>query len=118
MAEGALKTMRSPDEVRRFEHGRMEVVNIGDGAVGRATFQPGWRWSNDVRQIAGTELCQAPHFIYQISGRMRVVMADGTEMESGPGDVAIIPPGHDAWVLGEEPVVLVDWGGASSYAKQ
>ncbi len=95
----------------------MEVVNIGGGVVGRIRLEPGWRWSNDVKPIAGTDLCQAHHFMYQISGRMRVVMADGTEMESGPGDVAVIPPGHDAWVVGDEPVVGVDWGGATNYAK-
>lgn len=117
MPDGELKSMQSPDEVRRFQHGQMEVVRIGGGSVGRATFQPGWRWSQDVKPIAGTNLCQAPHFLYQIAGRMRVVMEDGREMESGPGDVAIIPPGHDAWVVGDDAVVVVDWGGASNYAK-
>jgi hypothetical protein len=117
MPDGELKSMQSPDEVRRFQHGQMEVLRIGGGSVGRATFQPGWRWSQDVKPIAGTNLCQAPHFLYQIAGRMRVVMEDGREMESGPGDVAIIPPGHDAWVVGDDAVVVVDWGGASNYAK-
>jgi len=118
MANGELKKMSAPDETRKFEHGQIEVVNIGGGTVGRATFQPGWKWSNDVKPIAGTELCEAPHFLYQISGRMVVKMADGTELESGPGDVAVIPPGHDAWVVGNEPVVAVDWGGAANYAKR
>lgn len=118
MANGELKRLSAPDEVRQFGHGKMEIVNIGGGAVGRAVFEPGWRWSNDIKPVAGTDLCQAPHFLYQISGRMVVKMADGTEMESGPGDVAIIPPGHDAWVVGNEPVVVVDWGGAANYAKQ
>jgi hypothetical protein len=117
MAEGELKSLQSPDETRRFGHGQMEVVKIAGGIVGRATFEPGWRWSNDVKPIAGTDLCQAPHFLYQISGRMHVKMADGSEMESGPGDVAVIPPGHDAWVVGNEPVVVIDWGGAANYAK-
>ena len=118
MADGELKKLDTPDEVRRFGHGKMELINIGGGTVGRATFEPGWKWSNDVKPIAGTDLCQAPHFLYQISGRMVVRMADGREMESGPGDVAVIPPGHDAWVVGNEPVVVVDWGGASNYAKK
>ena len=118
MANGELKRLSAPDEVRQFGHGKMEIVNIGGGTVGRAVFEPGWRWSIDVKPIAGTDLCQAPHFLYQISGRMGVKMADGTEMESGPGDVAIIPPGHDAWVVGNEPVVVVDWGGAANYAKK
>jgi len=117
MADGELKHITSPDEVRRFEHGHMDVVNIAGGVVGKATFEPGWKWSLHVKPIAGTDLCQAPHFLYQISGRMRVVMADGKEMESGPGDVAVIPPGHDAWVVGDEPVVVVDWGGAANYAR-
>ena len=117
MPDGEIKNLQSPDEVRRFEKGQMEVVNIGGGVVGRATFQPGWRWSEHVKPIAGTDLCQAPHFLYQLSGRMHVVMADGREMESGPGDVAIIPPGHDAWIVGNEAVVVIDWGGAANYAK-
>ena len=95
----------------------MEIVNIGEGTVGRATFEPGWRWSQDVKPVAGTDLCQASHFLSQVSGRMHVVMADGSEMESGPGDVAIIPPGHDAWTVGDEPVVVIDWGGAANYGK-
>lgn len=118
MASGELKKMSTPDETRTFEHWQIEVVNIGGGTVGRARFEPGWKWSNDVKPIAGTDLCQAPHFLYQISGRMVVKMADGTETESGPGDVAVIPPGHDAWVVGDEAVVAVDWGGAANYAKQ
>jgi len=118
MANGELKHLNAPDEVREFAHGKMEIVNIGGGTVGRAVFQPGWKWSNDVKPIAGTDLCQAPHFLYQVSGRMTVRMADGTEATSDPGDVAAIPPGHDAWVVGDESVVVVDWGGASNYVKQ
>jgi hypothetical protein len=117
-AKGELKSINSPDETRTFTNGKMEVVNVGGGTVGRATFAPGWKWSNDVKPIAGTDLCMAPHFGYQVSGRMKVVMADGTEMEAGPADVAIIPPGHDAWVVGDEPVVFIDWGGATNYAKR
>ena len=117
MPDAEMKNVGSPDETRRFEHGKMELVNIGGGAVGKATFEPGWKWSNDVKPIAGTDLCQAPHFMYQVSGRMKVVMSDGKEFESGPGDVSIIPPGHDAWVVGNEAVVVIDWGGAKNYAK-
>lgn len=118
MADGEIKSMGAPDEVRKFPNGQIELVHVGGGSVGRATFQPGWKWSNDVKPIAGTELCQAPHFGYQLSGRMRVVMADGREFESGPGDVVIIPPGHDAWIVGDEACVLIDWGGAANYAKR
>lgn len=113
-----VKKMESPDEVRKFPHGQIEVATFGGETIGRATFNPGWKWSNDVKPISGTDLCQAPHFGYQVSGRMHIVMADGSEHEMGPGDVAVIPPGHDAWVVGNEPVVLIDWGGASNYAKQ
>jgi hypothetical protein len=118
MPDAEKKSLSSPDETREFDNGKMEVVNIGGGTVGRATFQPGWKWSKDVKPIAGTDQCMAPHFLYQVSGRMKVVMSDGREFESGPGDVAIIPPGHDAWVVGDDPVVAVDWGGAANYAKQ
>jgi hypothetical protein len=96
----------------------LDVVNIGGGTVGRGTFEPGWRWSKDVKPIAKTDLCEAPHFMYQLSGRMHVAMSDGSEFESGPGDVSVIPPGHDAWVVGNENVVVIDWGGASEYAKR
>jgi mannose-6-phosphate isomerase-like protein (cupin superfamily) len=118
MANAEKKSANAPDETRTFTRGKIEVLNIGGGAVGRATFEPGWKWSNDVKPIAGTDLCQAPHFMYQISGRMHVVMADGSEFEMGPGDVAVIPPGHDAWVVGDETVVGVDWSGAANYAKR
>jgi hypothetical protein len=111
------KNLSSPDETRKFNNGQMEVVKIGGGTVGRAVFQPGWKWSNDVKPIAGTDLCEAPHFLYQISGRMGLRMKDGTEFESGPGDVVVIPPGHDGWVIGNEPVEVIDWGGATNYAK-
>ena len=117
MAAAEKKSLGSPDEVRKFKNGQIEVVNIGGGTVGKATFEPGWKWSNDVKPIAGTDLCQAPHFGYQVAGRMHVVMADGSEFESGPGDVIAIPPGHDAWIVGNEACVLIDWSGAANYAK-
>jgi mannose-6-phosphate isomerase-like protein (cupin superfamily) len=116
-AKSELKNMGTPDETRKFGHGMMQVVNIAGGTVGRATFEPGWKWSNDVKPVAKTELCEAPHFMYQISGKMKIVMKDGSEFEMGPGDVAMIPPGHDAWVVGNDPVVAVDWNGATNYAK-
>jgi hypothetical protein len=111
------KNFSSPDETRTFGHGRVDVLNIGGGTVGRLTLEPGWRWSEDVKPIAGTQWCEAPHFQYQVSGRLHVVMEDGTEFDLGPGDVSALPSGHDAWVVGEEPVVLVDWYGASNYAR-
>jgi quercetin dioxygenase-like cupin family protein len=117
MAEAEHKNLSSPDETRSFERGKVEVINIGGGTVGRLTLEPGWKWSQHVKPIAGTQWCEAPHFQYQVSGRIRVQMEDGTEFELGPGDVSVLPKGHDAWVVGDEPVVLVDWYGASNYAK-
>src|SRR5512143_127394 len=111
------KNVGKPDEVRQFPHGKADIINIGDGTVGRFVLQPGWKWSNDVKPIAGTNWCEAPHFQYHISGRLRVRMEDGTEFELGPGDVSCLRSGHDAWVVGEEPAVIVDWYGATHYAK-
>ncbi len=111
------KDLKSPDETRTFDNGRVELVNIAGGTVGRLTLQPGWRWSKDVKPIAGTEWCEAPHFQYHVSGRLHVLMMDGSEFEAGPGEVSFLPPGHDGWVVGDEPVVLIDWSGASKYAK-
>jgi quercetin dioxygenase-like cupin family protein len=105
-----------PDEVREFPHGRAEIVKVGGGEVGRFTFEPGWRWSDHVKPIAGTDSCEAPHFQYHVSGRVAILMDDGTELIAGPGDVTSLPSGHDAWVVGDEPVVVIDWYGASNYA--
>ena len=118
MASYERKDLKSPDETRTFEKGKLELINIGGGTVGRLTLEPGWRWSKHVKPIAGTEWCEAPHFQYQVSGRLHVAMADGSEFETGPGEVAAVPARHDAWVVGNETVVLVDWNGASNYAKQ
>ena len=100
-----------------FERGKVELINIAGGTVGRLTLEPGWRWSQHVKPIAGTQWCEAPHFQYQVTGRLHVQMEDGTEFELVAGDVSVLPKGHDAWVIGDEPVVLVDWYGASNYAK-
>ena len=106
-----------PDEVREFPHGRAEIVRLSGADIGRLTLQPGWRWSTDVKPIAGTELCEAPHMQYHVSGLLHVQMADGTEFDAGPGDLTSLPQGHDAWVVGDEPAVVVDWFGASNYAR-
>ena len=118
MAATEQKNLNSPDETRPFGHGKMETVQIGGGTVGKGTFEPGWKWSNDVKPIAGTESCQAPHFGFMVSGRMTIAMDDGSQTEYSAGDVAVIPPGHDAWVVGDEACVFLDWGGATNYAKQ
>ncbi len=106
------------DEIRRFEKGRAEILHTPVGEVGRFVLQPGWRWSEHVRPIAGTELCEAAHFGYQISGRLRIRLADGTTFDVSPGQLGGVPPGHDAWVLGDEEAVLLDWTGAANYARQ
>ena len=111
------KSFGAPDETRTFEHGTVRMLRIGGGEVGQLTLQPGWRWSDHVKPIAGTDLCEAPHFQYHVQGTLHIVMADGTEFDARPGDVTVLPEGHDAWVVGDEPVVVVDWFGASNYAR-
>lgn len=118
MAKAEMKNLSAPDETRKFEKGQVEIVNLTDGTVGRFRFEPGWKWSQHVKPIAGTDMCQAPHRAYQITGRLHVLMADGSEFEVGPGEVGVIPPGHDAWVVGNEAVTGVDWAGMANYAKQ
>ena len=111
------KTFTAPEEVRPFPNGRAEIVTLGGSAIGRLVLQPGWRWSNDVKPIAQTDLCEAPHFQYHVSGRLGIRMEDGTEFVAEAGDLTSLPSGHDAWVIGDEPVVVVDFYGASNYAK-
>lgn len=111
------KSFMKPDETRSFEHGNLDLLVVGGSEIGRLTLQPGWRWSEHVKPLAGTELCEAPHFQYHVSGRLAIRMADGTELIAEPGDVTSLPEGHDAWVVGDDPVVVVDWWGASNYAK-
>ncbi len=113
-------SLDQPEEIRSFEEGmgKLEMVNLDRGPVGRATFEPGWQWSKHIQPIAGTESCQAAHMGYFISGRMKVVMDDGEEMEFGPGDFMECPPGHDAWIVGDEPCVVIDWQGFADYARR
>ncbi len=115
-----IATFDTPDETREFESGsgRLEVVQGASGAVGRGVFQPGWRWSTHVKPIAGTDSCQASHVGYCVSGRMHIRMDDGTEGEIGAGDFMECPPGHDAWIVGDEPCVLIDWAAAAEYARR
>ena len=112
------KSLNSPDETRTFPKGKIEMATVGGVTFGRATFDPGWKWSEHVKPIAKTKSCEAPHTQYHVSGRLHVRMDDGTEVEYGPGDVGHIPPGHDAWVVGNEPVVIIDVTGMVNYAKQ
>jgi uncharacterized cupin superfamily protein len=118
MAQMEVKSFDSPDETRPFEgNGQAEVVNMGGRDVGKGTFEPGWSWSGNVKPIAGTDSCEAAHFGYCLSGRMKVKMDDGSEREIGAGDVFVIPPGHDAQTLGDEACVMVDFGDIADYAK-
>ncbi len=118
LSKAEIKDFRNSDETRTFPHGKLELLHIGSGVVGRFTVEPGWKWSEHVRPIAKTEWCQAPHFQYVVSGRMHIVMADGKEFEAHAGQVLTLPPGHDAWVVGNEPVVAIDWYGATNFAKR
>jgi uncharacterized cupin superfamily protein len=114
-----VKRFESPDEVRPFEgRGEAKVIQLAGHGVSKGTYEPGWKWSENVKPIAGTDSCQIAHFTYVLSGSMRVYMDDGSEVEVKAGDVAAIPPGHDAEVLGDEPCVMVDFGEIGDYAKR
>jgi quercetin dioxygenase-like cupin family protein len=114
-----VKSLNTPDETRPFAaKGKADVVTLETGPVLKAVFEPGWRWSEHVKPIAGTESCQTKHLGYVLSGRMKVVMDDGSEAEAGPGDVFAIAPGHDAWTVGDEACVAVDFGQVEHYAKR
>lgn len=117
MTRAELKSFGNADEVREFPKGRLELVKIGGATVGRAIFEPGWRWATSVQPIAKTKSCEAPHFQYHVSGVLKILMDDGTEFEAKAGDVSNLPSGHDAWVVGNEPAVVVDFQGMIDYAK-
>lgn len=105
------------DETRKFDKGQIDLIKLGGITFGQAILKPGWKWSESVKPIAKTASCLAPHLQYIVSGRIHLVMDDGSEMEFGPGDLGLIPPGHDAWVVGNESVVAVDIEGLVNYAK-
>lgn len=118
MNRAEVKAFAQLAEVREFPLGRVELIQVGGATIGRATLQPGWRWSTSVKPLAQTESCQAAHLQYHLSGVLKVVMDDGSELECRAGDVSSLPPGHDAWVVGDEPVVIVDFQGMLDYAKR
>jgi class 3 adenylate cyclase len=105
-------------DVRRFPHGQIAVVEMDDHVVGQMTYEPGWRWSVDIKPIAGGEACQFHHLGFTVSGRLRVQLPDGTELETGPNEVFEFPPGHDAWVVGDEPWVGIDFEAMRTYGKK
>jgi hypothetical protein len=107
----------SPDETRSFTHGTVQFVKIGGGTIRRIRLEPGWRWSQDMGPTVGTKWCEASHFQYHLSGRLHVLMEDGTELDIGPGDISFLPKGHDSWVVGEEAVMIIDWYRVSEPAR-
>jgi hypothetical protein len=116
MKKAEVVSFGKPDEVRKFPKGYLELVKIGGATVGRAVFEPGWKWSESLQLIAKTKSCEAPHFQYHVAGTLMVVMDDGTKIECRPGDVSLLPSGHDAWVVGNEQVIVVDFQGMLDYA--
>jgi hypothetical protein len=111
------KSMDSPDEVRTPQKTNVEVVSVGGTEVGRFTFEPGWRWSECIKPVVGTDSCQMEHLGYALSGRIHIEHEDGTTSDIGAGDAYLIRPGHDAWVVGDEPFVGVEFKSAGEYAK-
>ncbi|HEY6664991.1 MAG TPA: adenylate/guanylate cyclase domain-containing protein [Propionibacteriaceae bacterium] len=111
------KRFDRPDEIRRVEKAHIELVELGELTIGRAIFEPGWRWSEHVKPIVGTESCQVHHLGYVVSGHLHIEMTDGASMDVMGGDAFEIPPGHDAWVIGDEPWISVDWAGRRLFAK-
>ena len=112
-----VKSASQPDETRTFDKGKLDVVKLEGLEAGLFTLQPGWRWSESVKPIAKTDSCQKLHVGYIVSGRLHIKLDDGTEAEQGPGDFGVTPPGHDAWVVGNEPVLMIDFQGVHDYAK-
>lgn len=109
------KNFTSPEETRKFEKGKLELITVGWGIIGRFTLEPGWRWSKHIKPIVKTQFCEARHFAYHLSGCLHVMMEDGTEFDVKAGEVLWLPSGHDAWVVGNEPVVFLDWSGSINY---
>jgi quercetin dioxygenase-like cupin family protein len=113
------KNLGSPDVAKEFPFGRLEYVSVNDVPLSRITLQPGWKWSRHIQPMAHTETCQAQHVQYVISGRIVIQMDDGDQIELGPGDFGVIAPGHNAWVIGNEPFVCVDFSSdMKAYAEQ
>ena len=117
MAGITKKSFESPDEVRRPDKTTVEVVELGSATAARVTFEPGWKWSECVKPVVGTDSCQARHVGVVTSGTIHVVHEDGTEGDAGAGDAYVIEPGHDAWVVGDETFVGYEFESAAEYAK-
>ena len=111
------RSLDKPDETRLIPKGKIEVVNTGGATVGKVTFEPGWKWSESVKPIAGTDSCQVAHTGYVISGRCHIVMDDGEELDLEQGDGFYLAPGHDGWTVGDESFVALDFTGMADYAR-
>ena len=116
MPENLVRSFDAPDDTRDFSKGILDLIKVGPLTFGRETLEPGWRWSVDVKPLAGTELCEFHHVGYQVSGRWVCEDRDGRQVEIGPGDIFDTPPGHDAWVIGDEPCVALDFQGIADWA--
>lgn len=117
MLEVILKRFETPDETRVFEKGKLEIVRIGGMTIGRATYEPGWRWSEHVSPLSGTPLCEVEHVGMVLSGRAVAAMQDGAQIELTEGSLFYVPPApHDSWVVGDEPYVSLHFMGAEQYA--
>ena len=115
--QAVIKRFESPDEMRQFDKGKFELVTVRGATVGRATYEPGWKWSEHVGKASGARSCTVEHVVLGVQGRCAVAMDDGAYFEIGPGDLAFVPPGHDSWVVGQEPYVSLHFMGAADYAK-
>lgn len=117
MMETLIRRFEKPDETRTSAKGKFELVRFGSLTIGRATYQPGWKWSEHIGRPLGAKSCQVAHVGLVVSGRNKVVMDDGTEIDLAPGDLFSIPPGHDSWVVGDEVYVSLHFLGSEQYAK-
>jgi hypothetical protein len=115
--QNAKQNLSQPDEQRASDRGKLELITLGGVTFGRATLQPGWKWSTSLKSLMKTKSCETPHLQYHVSGWIAVLMDDGSQAEFGPGEVSLIPPGHDAWVVGNDPVVVIDITGLGEYAR-
>lgn len=118
MALAQWRRSAQPDRTKTFGHGKIDFFCMGGGVVRRFTLLPGWNWSKDMGPVARTEWCEGTHFQYQLSGHLHVRLEDGTEFDLFAGDLAVLPAGHDTWVIGSEPVVIVDWYRASTVPRR
>jgi hypothetical protein len=116
MDDVILKRFENPDEVREFELGKFEVVHLGGMTIGRATYQPGWKWSEHVGKPLGQRYCYVEHIGMVVAGSAAAAMEDGRMVEMRPGEIFYISPGHDSWVVGDEPYVSLHFLGAGDYA--